>query len=117
MLAVRLGFCLALAAVVWGSLSPAGGTTMPGNDKMMHFLAYVVLGVLAMYGWPRRRALVVALLLAVGAAIEVLQGAPLIDRDTEMLDWLADAGGIAAAFAFVPLLRRVPSACDRASRG
>jgi hypothetical protein len=42
-------------------------------------------------------------LAALGGAIELVQPLPLFGRDGDVLDWLADLTGIAAAFAIVTI--------------
>ena len=72
------------------------------GDKTAHFLAYAVLAG-SMYvtwavAWPRMKGIawyVLLLALAYGAFDEWTQ--PLVGRDCELYDWLADAGGAAIA--------------------
>jgi VanZ family protein len=80
-------------------------------DKLEHFTAYGVLGVLLAWGWltaGRRPAwwLLLGLAVLLGAADEYRQSLlPL--RDGDPFDWLADALGAAAGFFLaVRLLRR-----------
>ncbi|WP_095198653.1 hypothetical protein [Mesorhizobium carmichaelinearum] len=65
------------------------------NDKLNHASAFATLAVLGGLGWPRRKITLVIFLALVGAAIEVLQGTTLIDRDLDVFDWVADCIGIA----------------------
>jgi VanZ family protein len=80
-------------------------------DKLEHFTAYGVLGVLLALGWltaGRRPAwwLLLGLAMLLGAADEYRQSLlPL--RDGDPFDWLADALGAAAGFFLaMRLLRR-----------
>lgn len=72
-------------------------------DKAAHFLAFYVLTLLAAAAFPRRALLLLALALsAYGAAIELVQALPLVDRDSDVWDWVADTVAIGAAL--LPLL-------------
>ena len=88
---------IALGGVIaYGTLSSpgSGGSSMPLNDKLIHFLAFAVL-VLPL-GWARPTWLlwVAAVALAYGAAIEVIQ--PHVGRSGEWGDLMADGLGILA---------------------
>ncbi|MFW8691160.1 MULTISPECIES: hypothetical protein [Mesorhizobium] len=65
------------------------------NDKLNHASAFATLAALGGLGWPRHKITLVIFLALVGAAIEVLQGTTLIDRDLDVFDWVADCIGIA----------------------
>jgi VanZ family protein len=72
-------------------------------DKAAHFIAFYVLAILAAAGFPRRALLWLALgLSAYGALIELVQGLPMVNRDSSFWDWVADSVAIAAAL--LPLL-------------
>ena len=74
-----------------------------GWDKANHFAAFYTLAVLGAAAFPRLSPLVLgAWLSGFGAAIEVVQGLPLVQRDSDPVDWLTDTVGILAALA--PLL-------------
>lgn len=81
-------------------------------DKMLHFLAYGVLGFLvtaavaAFSRWSWRTATVTGLLLAVFAAVDEITQ-PFFGRDAEPLDWVWDLIGLAAGIAAVAILRRL----------
>ena len=61
------------------------------GDKIEHAVAFATLGVLGSFAYPRLSAvrLIVALSLF-GAFIELAQATPLIHRDCDPLDWVAD---------------------------
>lgn len=66
-------------------------------DKLHHAAAFLVLTVLAGRGWPRLGPVALAaLMLGAGIGIELIQGLPLIGRDADVWDVVADAVGIAA---------------------
>ena len=80
-------------------LPPPKLPAAPGNDKLMHFLAYLVLslmlGVTLRLTFPRwRRVPLIVLLIGViyGALDERTQ--LLVNRSAEWGDWFADAGGV-----------------------
>ena len=115
---VRTGFALALLAAFAVSLapSPAMPEIVAEQDKLGHFLAFFGLGVFGLVAFPQHRGMVVATLLVHGAAIEIAQSFTEYRR-AELLDWVADALGVAAAVV-VDLLRRklLASANFRISR-
>lgn len=68
---------------------------LPGGDKLQHMLAFLALTILAQAGWGRRARWTVAFWLSLfGAAIEVAQAAPVLHRDTDFHDWVADSAVI-----------------------
>ena len=80
-------------------------------DKAEHGLAYfllsVLLGASLMFTFPERRSIplwVLAIGLTYGALDEIFQ--PLVRRDAELLDWVADACGVWSAVVILWLLQR-----------
>lgn len=73
---------------------------IPGepSDKVMHMLAFATLGTLAAFAFPRRSiALLFVGLTLFGAMIELIQLVPMLNRDSELADLLADmAAGLAS---------------------
>jgi hypothetical protein len=62
-----------------------------------------VLTGLAVAAFPKRNLFILAALLsAFGALIEIVQGLPMVQRDRDFWDWVADTMAISAALA--PLL-------------
>ena len=90
--------------------------TPPGGDKIEHFLAYFLLAAAAVQLYATQRALwiVAAGLVALGIAIELVQGAFTTTRAMDAWDAVADALGVAAgmAIAWTPL-RNVLLRIDR----
>jgi peptidoglycan/LPS O-acetylase OafA/YrhL len=81
------------------------------QDKVQHILAFTVLTGLALAAYPRVRVIWLLLaLLAFGGVIEAVQAIPFLHRDSDALDWVADAAAILAvlgsAFAVRHLLLR-----------
>ncbi len=77
------------------------------GDKFAHMLAFgAMAGVAALawrdIGWSR----IVIALSAFGAAIEVLQAIPMLHRDSDWRDWLADTVATLVALGLARLLAR-----------
>ena len=67
-------------------------------DKAEHFIAFYALTVLAAAAFPKRHVLLIGVMLsAFGALIEVVQGLPIVHRDKDVWDWVADTLAIGAA--------------------
>lgn len=88
---------------------------LPFPDSVAHAALFYALSVLMLAALPRSRAVDMALALTlIGGLSEVVQG--LVGRDMDVRDWMADAVGVAAAFApaavaqFRALVRRWPHA-------
>ena len=84
---------------------------LPGmdlGDKVQHMLAFFTLAVLAGTGWPRASLVKAALWLSlVGAGIEVVQAIPVLHRDSDWRDWVADTLAIVVAMGPVLAFRHV----------
>ena len=95
-----------LPAVAWAGVIFAlssrprlPGPELPGFDKVAHFGAYALLGWLLAFAAERSRlplAVAVALGLLYGASDEIHQMF-VPGRSPDVLDWFADAAGVAAA--------------------
>jgi VanZ family protein len=96
---IQLGFWLTLTLVVGLSLRPNPGNVLGIHniDKVEHFAAYFALGFLVATGWSIKtmRPFWIALvaLIALGGAIELIQGTPFFGRTASWYDLLADAIG------------------------
>ena len=101
--AVTFAFMLAIA---FGTLMPAPQSPeLPGNDKVIHLLAFVLLTLpLSLRPWVKGWKLGFGCL-AFGAAIEIIQ--PFVNRSGEWLDLGADAVGIVLGLAIGQILRKV----------
>jgi hypothetical protein len=74
------------------------------RDKVEHFVAFFVLTVCAIAAYPRRALVVTGLkLLAFGVFIEVVQALPMVGRQGDLADLLADGAAIATAAWFLAL--------------
>lgn len=93
---LALGLALVVAVIV-ASLAPWGGTPakLAGVDKLEHVAAYLVLMVWFAGLQPRRAWRWLALaLLAMGALLELAQGAMDMQRNADVRDVLANATGV-----------------------
>lgn len=101
---IALAGAAGVVLVAVGSLSGNRPETI-AVDKLLHFSGYATLAALAVLGLtPRRYAIALGALAALGAAIELLQ--PLNTRSRDPLDLLANLLGIAVGAA-VGLLARL----------
>ena len=77
------------------------------SDKVQHIIAFAVLAAFAAFAWPRRSLVRLLVLLAVfGAFIEVAQTVPVLNRDSDILDLVADLVGSGAVLLAFWLWRR-----------
>lgn len=92
---------------------------MPGvtNDKVQHIIAFLVLGALASFAYPKANPMhLVAGLSLFGAFIEVVQLIPALHRDGDPLDWVADTAAAAIILILLHFLRsRSDGTADRKS--
>lgn len=75
---------------------------IPGQppDKILHMLAFATLGVLSALGFPRQSvARLFGVLTVFGAAIELIQAIPMINRDSDLNDLLFDMAAALPALA------------------
>lgn len=103
----------AFSIVFWGAAVVAFGVAimphppeMPGapNDKVQHILAFLLLTTLAVLAYPRASLVRIVVALSLfGALIEIVQAVPALNRDSDVLDWVADTAA-AAVVAIVAWL-------------
>ena len=80
------------------------------SDKVQHIMAFLMLGALAFFAFPRVGPLILlAWLSAFGAFIEFVQMIPALHRDGDILDWIADTGAAAAILTTLHLTRAASS--------
>lgn len=112
---------VAWALVIWNlsAQSRLPGPDQPGFDKVAHFCAYALLGWLLVRAADRS-----ALPLAVGALLGVLYGASdeihqmyVPGRSPDVMDWVFDAAGVAAATFVYTRLRARRAAALRGGAG
>jgi hypothetical protein len=103
-LLIRLAQGLFFAALIFTFYSavipPAHALQLVPWDKAEHFIAFYALTGLGVAAFPRSRLWVIAVLLsAFGALIEIVQGLPIVHRDRDFWDWMADTLAIIAALS------------------
>ncbi len=97
----KIAFFAALVFTFYSAvIPPQHALQLVPWDKAEHFIAFYVLTFLAAAAFPRLHLLVIAVLLsAFGALIEIVQGLPIVHRDKDFWDWVADTLAIGAALA------------------
>ena len=103
----RLGLAVFIAATVftlYAALAPGDDTQgLIPWDKAKHFIVFYGLTFLATVALPRSRPWKIGtVLLAFGVGIEILQGLPIVGRDADAFDVVADTLGV--GFFFGPIL-------------
>ncbi len=93
--AVQTLFFLALIVVVIATVIPAPAmqVAITWNDKILHFIAYLGLGLLGGTGWPERRRSLLILMPLFGLALEFIQGGLIPGRSFDWFDAVANAVG------------------------
>ena len=92
--------CAAIGALLFALLDPASRLPdiQPPWDKACHFAAFFALTLWAQILFaPRSRLFALIALLILSGLSEYLQGLPMVQRDAEASDTVADLLGIAAA--------------------
>lgn len=90
-IAKALFFAAALFALVMALLPHPPQIPGEPSDKVQHMVAFATLGLLGSFAYPRVSTLRLIVALSVfGAVIELAQAIPLLHRDSDPLDWLAD---------------------------
>jgi VanZ family protein len=83
------------------TLAPKGNAPSLAHDKLQHFASFLALGLLGL-GWVTWQSFVMIVALALlGGAVELLQALPMIGRDADVFDWVADLMGVFVAFTIV----------------
>jgi hypothetical protein len=97
----RCGFLAALVFTFYSAvIPPSQAVQLVPWDKAEHFVAFYALTGLAVAAFPRNPIWVIAVLLsAFGALIEIVQGLPIVHRDRDFWDWVADSIAILAALS------------------
>jgi len=82
---------------------------LPGSpsDKVQHVIAFATLAALGASAYPWASLVrLLASLSAFGAVIEILQAIPMLNRDSDPVDWLADTFAAALVLAGISWWRR-----------
>ena len=111
----RVAFWACLLGVVVLSLTPV--QQLPPQvlnlwDKAQHAGGFAVLTLLGLWAYPQRAVTLLAAMLALGVGIEVAQSVTGW-RYGDVADWVADAVGVAAAYALWRLLQVVRAGSER----
>ena len=104
---LRTIFWIAIAISFLAAINPLP-PQLPGqpNDKVQHMMAFLMLGALAFFAFPRTRPIVLlAWLSAFGAFIELVQMIPVLHRDGDIFDWIADTAAAAVILTALHLSR------------
>ena len=80
--------------------------TVSGSDKVYHLISFAILTLPIAIIRPRAIWIILSLSIAYGGAIELLQ--PLVNRNCEMADFLADAFGAIQGVLVTRALRARP---------
>jgi VanZ family protein len=97
----KVVFFAALAFTFYSAvIPPKQAVQLVPWDKAEHFIAFYGLTGLAAAAFPKRNVIVIAVLLSgFGAFIEFVQGLPMVNRDRDIWDWVADTIAIVAALS------------------
>lgn len=101
-----------LAVIAVAVLANIPGLALPGklDDKLLHFVAFSVLAVLAAGARPHKSVFDVGIWLAAFAgAIELIQHFMYLGREADWLDFGAGVAGAVAALIVVSISRLVSS--------
>ena len=83
-----------------------------GSDKLYHLISFAILTLPIAVIRPKALRVILILSVGYGGAIEVLQ--PLVDRNCELADFLADVGGVALGMAMSKAFVRLsPTIADQ----
>jgi len=106
-----------LRPLFWGALlfsyvcavmPDEGAPSFGEGDKTDHVMAFLVLTLLASMAYPRRsRGTIGVGLSFYGAFIEFSQAMPIVGRDADVTDWIADTAAIIVGIVIGVVLRRV----------
>lgn len=104
---LRTIFWIAIVLSFLAAINPQP-PQLPGqpNDKVQHIMAFMMLGALAFFAFPQARPLILLVGLSLfGAIIEFVQLIPVLHRDGDILDWIADTAAAAVILASLHFLR------------
>jgi len=101
---IPLARCAFIGALIFTFYSavipPTNAVQLVPWDKAEHFIAFYALTGLAAAAFPAGRLWIIAVLLSLfGALIEFVQGLPIVHRDRDFWDWVADSIAIIAALS------------------
>jgi hypothetical protein len=98
---VMLVVCV-LVTVAFAFAPPSTGAHILPWDKADHFCAFFAITTAAVVSFPRTPVLWIAVAAsALGAGIELVQALPVVDRDCDVWDWVAENIAIGAVVGVV----------------
>lgn len=101
----RILFWIALSVCFVMAVRPVV-IEVPTSDKLQHMAAFATLTVLALFGYRSVKPVpLFSGLAAFGALIEIVQGLPMVGRDSDILDWMADIAAVAAVLLLAFFVR------------
>ncbi len=107
--------CISLVIITYLATTALEFTVVSSSyDKINHFLAFLVLALLADFSFPNSRFNTdkIFLLIAYGISLEIIQYF-LPHRMFSLLDIAADGLGLLAYGLLIPFIRRLPAFSDR----
>ena len=112
---IRILFWIALTlSLVFALLPQPPEIPGPTNDKVQHILAFLTLGGLGSFAYPKSNPVYLGAGLSLfGGLVEVLQAIPALHRDADPVDWMADT---AAAALIIIFLRWLTARLSRTAR-
>lgn len=106
----RLILLAALVFAVTMALLPHPPKVPIDSDKYQHMLAFGTLTILSVLAFPQTPLLRIGERLSfLGAMIEVVQSIPVLHRDCDIMDWVADTAVIISVLVVVAISRRLRS--------
>lgn len=103
----RVLLVLAMMFAVTMAVLPHPPMMPISNDKFQHMLAFGVLTILSVLSYPQASLLRIGERLSfLGALIEIVQSIPALNRDCDIMDWIADTASVAIVLLAVALIRR-----------
>lgn len=109
-------FWISIAVVYMLAITPLSiDASFGAGDKINHILAFIALTILGRGAYPEQPRWKLAVGLALfGAVIEVTQGIPLLRRDPDIADWIADNAAVGFGLLLsLPLERRRTAQASR----
>ena len=77
------------------------------GDKFEHMLAFATIALLAAFAYPKTPLIRIGEHLSfLGALIEVCQSMPILGRDCDIRDWIADTTAVAVVLLLVAAIRK-----------
>ena len=101
----RLAFFILAGAAFIAALLPADYRAAEALIDTRHLAAFAALAMLAAFAWPGSWTFTGAGLLLFGAAIELAQLAPALNRNASLSDLVADLAGILAGYGLAAMLQ------------